>query len=392
MIFPRMEAALKHFEPPALSASDDPTVAVWAIPGISANDVRAWLVLWAESGQGAEAVALTFEWLAEVLGKSRSTAQRYLQTLTAAGLVRRVGRELRGFRYAVVNPVKLLRPRLAKPDPQRTLWDEDRDSPSPTGRGQGEGESCGVFLPTNGPRNGFCDAGRHAGLRPVCEQNPPRPQPVEPSKPKPKPAPPPPGARAPSAQIARCLELNNKYISQDSDSQTQDPNKTPRDLPPTFGDLAGDLLAGTGQDSPSPQPSPGGRGGLLTEQLETRAVAFTRAVERETEKILADVADPSWRSRGFARKLAEMLLLGEFAAEDLAKIVWRLNLRRRAAPGSAEGLAHAPHVFFIGAVMRRYQETNGRPWPKNGNQRATSKPSRPDIETVPTSSKKKGAA
>lgn len=112
---------------------------VWSWDGLSDRARMAWEVLWEASDEGKRPVRVTFEWLAEALLRTRSSAERYLSQLRAAGLIVRVCREQRGFLYRAVDPRSLVGPHLATNlDDQRRfsfVESEETANAAPAGRG-----------------------------------------------------------------------------------------------------------------------------------------------------------------------------------------------------------------------------------------------------------------
>lgn len=296
----------------------EPDQEIWSWPGLGALDARAWLVLWRESGHGARDVVVTFEWLAEVLGRSRSSAQRYLAALLAAGLVVRLCREQRGFRYRVVDPATLGRIHLARGcDPQRRIEAVENAEPI-------SGPECG---PTFGIR--VLPSDFTIGSEPVARVGP--------------------GAAEPCQPVGvheRCSTDHAGARSEKITITPKDPDPIDPELRPTETLFAEAALA-----------VPDGR-------------EFALALEAQAASLHAAVDDPEL-TLGFCRKVCEARLAAapdggsQLPRADVEKILDRLWQRRNLPQSHPDGLKQPPRAFFIAAICGRFQEINGRAWPRS---------------------------
>lgn len=305
--------------------------AVWDWPGLSPAAARAWQLLWRESREGRERIVVTFEWLGEAVGKSRSSAQRYLAELAVAGLVRRIARQVRGFLFEVVDPEAAGALRIARLDPQRRLPAVDdadhgpKSGPSSVCRsGPKNGPGCG---PGTGGEAAWPVLAATASEVPADRAGPARQRPpdkrcacpvaivdgVSPTVIAP---------RAPKKSLTRDLDL--------------------RDL----SDL----------------------GALVAEAAGADATAAVARLEASAESLCRTVADSDLQL-GFCRKVVAATLADgpdggrQLPKSEVKKILERMEYRWALAPKHPDRIGSRAG-FFIRAVMDRYREINGRHWPR----------------------------
>lgn len=300
----------------------EPDQEIWSWPGLGALDARAWLVLWRESGHGARDVVVTFEWLAEVLGRSRSSAQRYLAALLAAGLVVRLCREQRGFRYRVVDPATLRGPHIAMNcDPQRRI--EAVENAEPTSG------------PTSGPIVGIVDERRSStsGSEPDSL-----------------------GGRWP-AELATPDGVHTSCCGDHARARSEKITITPKDPDPRDPDPTSELTQSAAMFAEAALAVPDGR-------------EFALALEAQAASLHAAVDDPEL-TLGFCRKVCEAQHAAapdggsQLPRADVEKILDRLWQRRNLPHSHRDGLKQPPRAFFIAAICARFQELNGRAWPRS---------------------------
>lgn len=300
----------------------EPDQEIWSWPGLGALDARAWLVLWRESGHGARDVVVTFEWLAEVLGRSRSSAQRYLAALLAAGLVVRLCREQRGFRYRVVDPATLRGPHIARNlDPQRRIEAVENADPI-------SGPGCG---PTSGIR--VLPSDFTIGSEPVARVGP--------------------GAAEPCQPVGVHPSCSTDHAGARSEKITI----TPKDPDPRDPDPTSELTQSAAMFAEAALAVPDGR-------------EFALALEAQAASLHAAVDDPEL-TLGFCRKVCEAQHAAapdggsQLPRADVEKILDRLWQRRNLPQSHPDGLKQPPRAFFIAAICARFQEINGRAWPRS---------------------------
>lgn len=299
--------------------------------GLGRGAQRALAVLLEAQAREGGPIVVRDEWLAEAVGASRSSAQRYFGELLRQGFVEVIAREFRGRRVRTFERPNF--PRQAKGcDAQRPL-DFDR-RPAEAGDATAEdaaipavGQQAGEDGPTgpeSGPMGppGFSDTCWHA----LNDES----------------------RKRATAEYRETLRSARREIGNPDLAKAREVLRTR-----AHEDLR---LERKNQPNTDMRPKrPAAEAALR--------MADSPEEERLAQSIWREAQDPAL-DIGFCRKLSPILGT-KFPEPELRKIFDRLKYRRSLPVGHEEALTAKPWCFFTACVMQRFLELTGSRWPRS---------------------------